>query len=149
MFEIITFLKSHTTSIISFLTGSGVIGAGVKIYNTYLKSDQQEYDQDQGLITRLSERLDKVEERLQEREKEISSLREEQSKLRQDLNDAEEKISRKEIIEDKLISAIDQLIYRVDRLLERLSKYESISDEERSDYLSLPPYIKEIIQDDN
>jgi peptidoglycan hydrolase CwlO-like protein len=104
-------------SFVTFLTGSGVFAAAAKLYNTYLKSDQQEHTQAMDLVQTLREDIDSLQARQDEVERQLAQSQ------------------RSEAL---LTAQVQLLIERIDTLLDRLDEYEPVSDADRKRYTSLP-----------
>jgi len=125
-------LLSHLPTLISALTGGGIVTGLIKAYTAYhaqaRKDEAQDHDQDMELSERLESRLSKVEGRLDNAENELRDTRKE--------------LAHSRIRRQELQSAIDALVERIDGLLDRLEDHEQITEQER-DRMTSVPYISD------
>jgi chromosome segregation ATPase len=93
-----------------------ISGTLIKLYDTYLKSDQQEHVQAMDLVKTLREDIDSLQDRQDEVERQLAQSQ------------------RSEAL---LTAQVQLLIERIDTLLDRLGQYEPISEADRERYTSL------------
>lgn len=117
-----SFLSS--AKVVTTIASAIVGGVVVRLYNLYLRSDQQTHQQDMDLSSHLSQRLDKVESRLDLAETKLS--------------EAQQELASSRVREINLQAAVDTLIERIDMLIHRLGAYEDVSEAEREELKSLP-----------
>lgn len=80
-------LSAFLTSAKTLISAASVLAGGVfvKLYNTYLKRDQQEHNQSLDLMDSYATRLEVVETRLDESEQERINIRQQLNKTQQHL----------------------------------------------------------------
>jgi septal ring factor EnvC (AmiA/AmiB activator) len=103
-------------SLVTFVSGGGLVAAITKLWTTYMQSDQQEHTQAMDLVQTLRGDIDS----LQARQDEV-----------------EHQLAQSQRSEALLTAQVQLLIERIDTLLDRLDEYEPVSPEERDRYTSL------------
>lgn len=107
----------NITAILAAIFGGSIVGGLVKLWDTYIRSDQQEHAQAMDLVHTVRE--------------DIVALQKRQDKVERDLAEARR-------AKAQLYAHVQLMIERVDTLLDRLQQYEDISKAERNRYTDMP-----------
>jgi chromosome segregation ATPase len=124
MLDLLSNYSTLLTTIISTLTGGGLV-QGYRVWANQGREDRgQAYDQIASTAQRLEDRLVHVEKRVDNQD--------------QKLLEYERKLNQSRIRETEMQAAIDELVRRIDELIKRLAQHEHISPQERDDLRSVP-----------